>query len=269
MSSPTGPAPPPPPMYPVASSPIVPEPTGPGLSEPQRLVNTFIAPSKTFTDIRRNASWWVPWLISGIFALAFGIVAVQKIDIPRFVQQQIDKSPSAQARLERATPAQREQGLAIQATITKVSFYMLPVFTLIGGLLIAAVLMALFNFIMGAEVSYSRALAVTFYAFFPGILKSILLCVSLLAASDPNSIDIASNPMPTNPAFFMDPLGNKFLYTFLSYVDIFAIWYVVLMGMGFALASSNRKVSVSSGISTVFAAYGIWALGAACLKLIF
>lgn len=267
MSSPTGPTPPPPPQY-SASAPITTEPVGPGLTEPQRLVNTFIAPSKTFTDIRRNASWWVPWLISAIFALAFGLVAVQKIDMTRFVQQQIDKSPSAQARLERATPAQREQGLAIQATITKVTFYMLPLFTLIGGLLIAAVLMAIFNFIMGAEVSYPRALAVAFYAFFPGILKSILLCVSLLVSSDPNTIDLA-NPMPTNPAFFMDPLGNKFLYTFLSYVDIFAIWYVLLMGMGFALASSNRKVSVSSGISTVFAAYGIWALGAACLKLIF
>src|SRR6478672_7032366 len=137
MSSPTGPTPPPPPMYPVASSPIVPEPVGPGLSEPQRLVNTFIAPSKTFTDIRRNASWWVPWLIAAIFALAFGILAVQKIDMARFVQQQIDKSPAAQARMERASPAQREQGLALQASITKMTFYALPLFTLIGGLIIA------------------------------------------------------------------------------------------------------------------------------------
>jgi len=28
------------------------------LSEGARIVNTFIAPSKTFTDLRRNASWW-------------------------------------------------------------------------------------------------------------------------------------------------------------------------------------------------------------------
>lgn len=130
MSSPTGPTPPPPPRY-AASAPVTTEPVGPGLTEAQRLMNTFIAPSKTFADIRRNASWWVPWLIAGIFALAFGIVAVQKIDIPRFLQQQIEKSPSAQARLERATPAQREQGLAIQASITKVTFYALPLFTLI------------------------------------------------------------------------------------------------------------------------------------------
>jgi hypothetical protein len=266
MSSPT--TPPPPPMY-SSPEPAVAEPTEPGLSEPQRLINTFIAPSKTFTDIRRNASWWVPWLISAVFALLFGIVAVQKIDMVHFVQQQIEKSPSAQSRMERATPAQREQGIALQATITKATFYVLPLFTLIGGLLTAAVLMAIFNFILGAEVTFSRALAVTFYAFLPGILKSILLCVSLFASSDPSTIDIAGNPMPTNPAFFLDPLGNKFLYTFLGYVDIFAIWYAVLLGLGFATASANRKVSASTGISAVFVAYGIWALGAACLKVIF
>lgn len=267
MSSPTSQTPPPPQQY-SAPAPLVTEPTGPGLTEPQRLVNTFIAPSKTFDDIRRNASWWVPWLISAIFGLGFGIVAAQKIDMTRFVQQQIEKSPSAQQRMERLSPAQREQGIALQATITKVTFYVIPLFTLIIGSVVAAVLMGVFNFMLGAEVPFSRALAVTFYAFLPGILKSILLCVSLFAISDPNTIDIA-NPMPTNPAFFLDPLGNKFLYTFLSYVDIFAIWYVVLLGMGFALASSNRKVSVSSGISAVFVAYGLWALGAACLKLIF
>ncbi|SRR5579871_473973 len=267
MNFPTSQTPPPPQMY-SSPEPAIATPNGPGLTEPQRLVNTFIAPSKTFEDIRRNASWWVPWLISAIFALGFGITAVQKIDMTRFVQQQIEKSPSAQARLERATPAQREQGIALQATITKVTFYVLPLFTLIGGLVIAAVLMAIFNFIMGAEVPFARAMAVTFYAFLPGILKSILLGVSLFAISDPNSIDL-TNPMPTNPAFFLDPLGNKFLYTLLSYVDLFAIWYVVLLGMGFALASSNRKVSVSSGITTVFIAYGIWAFGAACFKLIF
>lgn len=266
MSSPT--TPPPPQMY-SSPEPVVAEPTGPGLSEPQRLINTFIAPSKTFTDIRRNASWWVPWLISAVFALLFGIVAVQKIDMVHFVQQQIEKSPSAQSRMERATPAQREQGMALQATITKATFYVLPLFTLIGGLLTAAVLMAIFNFILGAEVTFSRALAVTFYAFLPGIIKSILLCVSLFASSDPSTIDIAGNPMPTNPAFFLDPLGNKFLYTFLGYVDIFAIWYAVLLGLGFATVSANRKVSASSGIAAVFVAYGIWALGAACLKVIF
>ena len=35
----------------------------PGLSQWQRVTNTFTAPSKTFEDIKRgNKSWWMPFL---------------------------------------------------------------------------------------------------------------------------------------------------------------------------------------------------------------
>lgn len=268
MNFPTSQTPPPPQMY-SSPAPVATEPTGPGLTEQQRLINTFIAPSKTFADIRRNASWWVPWLISAIFVLAFGIIAVQKIDMTRFVQQQIDKSPSAQQRMERLSPEQRAQGMALQATITKVTFYIFPLFSLIGGLIVAAIVMAIFNFMLGAEVSFSRALAVTFYAGVPGILKSILLIVSLIASADPSTIDIAGSPMPTNVAFFLDPQGNKFIYSILGSLDIFTIWFVVLLGMGFAIASSNRKPTVSTGITTTFIAFLIVALAGAAWKSMF
>jgi len=78
----------------------------------------------------------------------------------RFIQQQIEKSPSAQRRMEQLPPEQREKGIAMQATGTKTVFYIYPVFTLIGGLIIAAVLMAVFNFLLGAEVPFQRAMAV-------------------------------------------------------------------------------------------------------------
>ena len=260
MSSPTGPTPPPPPMYTAPVPPTVPEPAGPGLSEPQRLVNIFIAPKKTFEDLKRNPSWWVPWLISAVFTLIFAVVAVQKIDMARFVQEQVDRSPRAQKRLENLTPEQRAQGMAIQATITKVGFYAAPVIGLLIGLISAAVLMALYNFVLGAEVPFPRAMAVVFYAGLPGILGTLLLIISFLASSDPNTIDITRNPMPTNPGFFMDPEGNKVLYALASAIDVFKIWAVVLLGLGFSAASSNRKPSVSTSITTAFVCYGILVL---------
>ncbi|HEX3153731.1 MAG TPA: YIP1 family protein [Candidatus Angelobacter sp.] len=267
MSSPTGPTPPPP-MYSASVPPSAPEPAGPGLSEPQRLVNVFIAPSKTFEDLKRNPSWWVPWLVTAIFLVIFGAVAVQKIDIARFIQQQIEKSPSAQRRMEQLTPEQRERGIAMQATGTKVVFYIYPVFTLVGGLVIAAVLMAVFNFMLGAEVPFQRAMAVVFYSFVPLIISTVLLTVSLLASSDPNTIDL-TNPMPTNPGFFMDPQGNKFIYAIISSLDIFSIWVVTLLGLGFAKASSNRKPSVSTGITTMFVVFAIFVLGRAAWRSLF
>ena len=269
MSSPTGPTPPPPPpVYATPVPPTAPEPVGPGLSEPQRLMNIFIAPRKTFEDLKRNARWWKPWFVTGIFIVIFGVVAVQKIDIVQFLQKEIDKSPSAQRRLEQLPPEQRQRGLAIQATGTKVVFYIYPLFTLVGGLVIAAVLMAVFNFMLGAEVPFPRAMAVVFYSFVPLVISTILLTVSVLVSSDPNTIDL-TNPMPTNPGFFMDPQSNKFIYAIASSLDVFSLWVVTLLGLGFATASSNRKPSASTGITTMFVVFAIFVLCRAAWRSIF
>ncbi len=259
MNFPTSQTPPPPlpgqqPMPPMAA-----EPAGPGLSEPQRLINVFIAPTKTFEDLKRKPGWWVPWVISAVFTTIFAVVAVQKVDFAHFVQQQIDRSPSAQKRMEQLTPAQREQGIAVQAGITKGIFYGYGVVILLGGILFAAVLMAIFNFGLGAEVPFSRALGVVFYSFFPWNLATILLTVSLLVSADPNTIDL-SNPMPTNPAFFMDPQGNKILYSLAASLDIFKIWALVLLGLGFSAASTSRKPKPGAAITTTFIVYGVLVL---------
>lgn len=159
--------------------------------------------------------------------------------------------------------------MAIQATFTKVGFYAAPILTLLGGLIVAAVLIFVYNFILGAEVPFPRAMAVVFYAGIPGILGTILLIISFVASSDPNTIDITRNPMPTNPAFFMDPEGNKVLYGLASAIDIFKIWWVCLIGLGFSAASSNKKPNVATSITAAFVCYGIVVLIGIGFKVIF
>src|SRR5262249_24493815 len=136
------------------------------------------------------------------------------------------------------------------------------------GIVFAAVLMLIFNFGLGAEVPFSRALGVVFYSFFPWNLATILLAVSLLVSADPNTIDF-NNPMPTNPAFFMDPQGNKILYSLMSSIDIFKIWAVVLLGIGFSAASSNQKPKRDTAIVTCFGVYGILVLIGLAFKAAF
>ena len=251
MSSPTGPTPPPPPMYPVASSPVTPEPTGPGLSEPQRLVNTFIAPSKTFTDIRRNASWWVPLLLISIFSIAFFVMIDKKVGFDQVARTMLASNKA----IQQLDPAQQEQAYARTAIGLKVGEYAAPIFILIYVLITAAVLMATFNFMMDAQVSFSQSMAIVMYGWLPGILSAILAMFAL-AFGDPEGFRM-DNPIGTNPAHFMDPTSTpKFLYAMLTSVDVISLWIVVLIGIGFAL-NAKKKISTGSAIATVAVWYFI------------
>jgi Yip1 domain len=259
--------PPPPTPYAVPQQPVE-----PGLSEPARIINTFIAPSKTFADVQRNPSWFWPWLVAAVVTLIFAVVAVQKLDMEQLVRQGIEHSAMAQRRMEQLTPEQRESGIAMQAKITKAIFFIYPLGALIIGIIIAAILMAVFNFGFGTEVSFRPALAITFYSTLPGIVGAVLLVVSILISSDPNSIDFGSgNPIPTSPAFFMDSNGSKFLYALASSIDIVRFWQITLLGLGFAVVSSvgRRKLTASAAITTIFVIYFILALGRAGLAAAF
>ena len=49
------------------------------LSEVERVVDTFVAPSKTFNDILRSSSWWLPWLLGALVPLGFSVAIQQKV----------------------------------------------------------------------------------------------------------------------------------------------------------------------------------------------
>ncbi len=228
----------------------------PPLSEAARVINTFVAPGKTFEDIRRNQSWWVPWLLVSVVSLAFVVMIGQKIGFEQVMRNEIAKSPSRTEQLEKLSPEQRARQMEVGAKVTGYFSYASPVFHLLGGLIVAGVLLGVFNFGAGAEIGFGQALAVVMYGFLPFLISTLLGIVSVTIGVDPEGFNIR-NPVASNPAYFMDPLQHKFLYGMLSAVDVFAIWCVVLLGIGF---SSVSKLKRSTAIVTVLATYLVYKL---------
>jgi hypothetical protein len=56
-------------------------------------------------------------------------------------------------------------------------------------------------------------------------------------------------------AAFFSPTGNKFLYELMGGLDIFRIWIVCLLGLGFQINSANQKIGRTTGIVAVFGIY--------------
>src|SRR5882762_5883116 len=112
----------------------------PPLSEAARIVDTFIAPSKTFTDLRRNAAWWGPFLLMVVISTIFVYTAGQKIGFRKIMENQMQAQPKQQARLEQLPPDQREEQLQKGAKFTQIISYVFPLITLIIWLIIASVM---------------------------------------------------------------------------------------------------------------------------------
>lgn len=230
------------------------------LSQIGRVVNTFFAPTKTFTDIRRSASWWLPWLLVVVCSVAFFQVIEQKIGLEQIIQTEISRSSRA-SQFEQLSPEQRARAMQMQTTIYKYIGYASPVMTLLVFVVMAAVLLAAFNFGAGAELKFPTALAIVAYSSLPGIVSALIGIVSLLAGANPEGFNIR-NPVASNPAAFMDFSAHKFLYGMATALDVFTIWTIVLLAMGFSI---NGKVKRGTSFGIIVGIYLIYKLAASAL----
>src|ERR1051325_1398272 len=121
-----------------------------------RVLNVFIAPSKAFTGLDRNASsWWVPFLLIVVVSYAYVGMMDKKIGFDKVYENQIKINQKAQDNLEKAPPEQRQRQMEIGTKITKYASYGSPVLALIAFAVIAAILLATFNFGLGASIKFS------------------------------------------------------------------------------------------------------------------
>src|SRR5579864_110894 len=134
-----------------------PTPQAEPLSQGARIINTFIAPSKTFTDLRRSASWWAPFLLMVVVSSALVYTAGQKIGFRKIMENQMQAQPKAQERLDNLPADQREARLEAGAKFTGVISYAFPILTLLIWVIIATALFGTFKFAAGADVSFKVA----------------------------------------------------------------------------------------------------------------
>jgi len=238
----------------------VPAPGPSSLSEGARIINTFIAPSKTFTDLGKNASWWGPWLLISIVSLVFVYSMDRQIGFEQITKNQVANSSRAD-QFDKLPADQQARQIAFSSNLVRYLSYGIPVMILLYFAITSVALWATFKFGAGADISYKTAYAIIFYAALPSVIGSILGAISMFAGVNPEGFNV-NNPVATNPAYFMDPTTNKFLYGMASAADVIVIWTIVLMGIGF---SCNSKVKRTTAIVMVAAWYLFWKLGAAAL----
>ena len=244
------------PLPPVAPSPV-PAPVEPPMSEGARIINTFIAPSKTFSDLRRNAKWWAPWLLIAVFSVAFIFTIGKQIGYEQVSKNQIERSAKQAEQFDKLSPDQQATRLQISAKFFRIFAYGSPFLILFFTLISTTALWATFKVGAAADTTFGQAYAISMYAGLPGIIGAILGIVSLFAGVSPEGFDI-NNPVGTNLAYFLDPdTTGKFVRGMASSLDVLIIWSIILTGIGYSCTS---KVKRSTAIMIVAGWYLVYKL---------
>ena len=211
-----------------------------------RLVGVLFSPDETFASIARRPDWLVPLLLFMLLAVGGGIAVAQHVDFASTMREQMEER--SQGKL---TSDQIDAQVKISSAVAKVVAYCAPVFTVVIYVIVAAIMMLVYRMI-GGEGGFKQYFSITLYAWLPRTIQSVILAIILFVRSTP----VAAGDLPTlvrsNLAFLVDPHDHKVLFALLSSFDLFSIWSLVLMAIGFAYVSRFSKAKSATVLGTTW-----------------
>ncbi len=230
------------------------------LSEPARVLDTLIAPGKTFADIHRSASWWLPCVLVLLCSTLFSLAAIHKVGVARLSENLLATMPRMQDMIANAKPADAALLRAkFDKNITS-QLYTTPLITLAASFAVAGCFLLTANFVFGGRATYKGMLAMYWYSILPLAVLSLLV-VTLLAAGVNVETFRLTNPAGTNPGYYMPEGASPVLVAALSFFDIFSVWVFCLQSLGAAVVA---RIAVGKA----FIAVGLWWVLYLVLKLL-
>ena len=224
----------------------------PAISPIGRIFGIFFSPKATFEDIVRKPGWLLPVIILAVLGLAVVIGLNQKMNWREFMSQQIEKSPQAST----MSAEQKEQRIEAGAKFAPISTYVFGVpAPLILILVVALIMWGAYNVLGGVNVGYKTALSIVAHAYVPVMLGNLVFLLVLFLKA-PGTIDL-ENPVATNLAAFFPEDTAKWLQAFGKNMDVFTLWVVALIAIGFAATNPKKlRGGTSFGIAFgMFAGY--------------
>lgn len=215
-----------------------------------RIIGVLFSPKATFEDIARKPSWVLPVVLSTVLGILATAALNQRVDWRSFVLQQIEKSPRA----SNLSPDQKQQQAEVGAKVSSVGVYVVGfVGSILFAVVVGAVMMLAYNLLGGAGATFSQSLAIAAHTLMTGLVSTpIFLLVLFLKPK--GTID-PQNPVVSNLGAFLPEDSAKWLMSLCKSIDVFTIWTLLLLAIGFA-AVNPRKLSGGKSYVIAFSVWG-------------
>jgi Yip1 domain len=231
----------------------------------QRFIGALFSPGETFEDINRKPTWLVPALITAI--ITAGVVAFVMWRFQASFYDGIKKMLEQQA-TQSGRPAPTSQDVETAMMYTRIIGISISAVWVFIKYLCAAGALTLGMMFLTAQTTFKKILSVVFWSAAATTLVEMIVRVASIMTRpaediNPNEPGLLS---ATNLAAFLPADTSSAVKAMASCLDIFSIWFLILLTIGLTAVSGSRKIKKGSVARMVFflwiifvLVYGGWA----------
>ncbi len=231
--------------------PAAPAPAPAPSAEPKpspfgRMIGVLFSPDETFASIARKPDWVVPLVVLLVISLVSGMILSPRVDWAAPAREAMESNQNASA--EQIAQAEKMAG-----AMGKILAFAAPVFYVIMLLIIAGVCLLAFR-LFGGEGTFKQAWSASIYSQMPNVIKSIVTLIILLAKGGSEQLSPLQLPtlIRSNPAFLFDPKENPVAFALAANFDVFSLWVLVLVIIGFAHLARVSKAKSAAIVITLW-----------------
>ncbi len=215
-----------------------------------RLAAALVAPERGLRAIADRRRFVAPLVAATAISLGFAAVLVPRADFERAATEALERRPDASD----VSPHDREVALAQARKVGTFTTYAAALLEPAARALVAALCTWMAFRLAAARVPFLPTFAVMSWAFLPLALRT-LLTVPALLRMDRVAPDAASAVLPSSLATAVPATAPLALRGLAGGLDLFALWALVLAGIGMAQAARVSRARALTIVAALFAAF--------------
>ncbi len=232
----------------MTTPPIVPASAPAPKSLPARFIGVITSPRETFASVAAAPKW-------------LGILALTTIIVAGFTALPMTTEAGRQAAIDQQVTQMQSFGFTVNdqmyEALEKGAGRMpyttglgVLVITPIFAVIVAGILFAIFNAALGGEATFKQVFAVLVHA---GAISAL----STIFSGTVNYFRGAIGSVANLGALLPMLAENSFAGRLLGMIDIFLIWYVIVLAIGLAVLYRRRTQPIAISLLTVYAVIAI------------
>jgi hypothetical protein len=223
-----------------------------------RVLSVLVSPRRTFEALAAKPTWLPPFLILLALGGTAGVLVSQKMDMREVIRSQMESRGAVdEQRFEQAVAMTEKFG---------------TVFAL-GGVAFSAGLYFAVGLVfwvalrlMGSDIDYVRSLATSLHGLVPNAIAALLAIPVILGRETIGAAEARSgNLLASSLAAFAGEDTGPGLRALLGSLDVFAIWSLVLLALGFQVVGRVSKTTSWAVVLVLWLLYVLAKVGLSAL----